>query len=63
MQNPIMYNVLQPHYTPHFDENGKRVLDEKKQAAFRVSWEVVGQAASIADAKRLVAVPVLEEVK
>lgn len=64
----MKYNILKSHYEPHFDEYGRRVLDEKKQAAFRVSWENIGQVEgktpdlAIEAAKRVTAVPVLEVV-
>lgn len=57
----MKYNILKSKLSPHF-ENGERVRAEG-HPAWRVEWEVVGQAVSIEDAKRLVAVPVLEEVK
>ena len=38
----MKYKILKPNYEPHFDEYGRRVLDEKKQAAFLVSWETIG---------------------
>lgn len=65
----MFYHILKPHYEPHFDNFGRRVLDEKKQAAFLVSWAIIGGVVAetpelaIEAAKRVTAAPVLEMVK
>lgn len=59
-----MYNILQPIYSFHLDHNGERVRDDKNNGCFQVKWKIVGQAESIADAKKQgFAVPVLEKVE
>lgn len=50
-----MYNVLVPKYTKAgFTSDGKQ--------QFTVSWEVVGKADSMDQARKLTPVPVLEKI-
>jgi hypothetical protein len=59
----MRYNILQPSYTKHFDAFGNRVTDEKGSPAWLVQWKVIGQCNSMAEAKLVCAVPVLESLK
>jgi hypothetical protein len=58
----MKYNILQPIYRPHFNASGERERDDKNNAAYRVEFRVVGQCNSMEEAKKVCAVPVLEEV-
>ena len=58
----MIYNILKPIYEFDIDKYGERVRNEKGAGCFKVRWQIIGQASSIADAKRQgVAVPVLED--
>lgn len=57
----MIYNILKLIYEFDIDKYGERVRDEKGAGCFKVRWQVIGQASSIADAKSQgVSVPVLE---
>lgn len=56
----MFYNILKLIYEFDIDKYGEHVRDEKGSGCFKVRWQVIGQAGSIADAKRQGAsVPIL----